>query len=99
MFEDENLDDMDIVLDVVPSPLMGRSPPASPFHCFPSPTAAPSPGVSSPPASPFQKEDFGECVSQPSVEVFGAVPNLEWFASIIDKCHFLEFLNNGNMEI
>ena len=42
MSEDENLDDMDIVLDVVPSPLMGRSPPASPFHCFPSPTAAPS---------------------------------------------------------
>ena len=25
MFEDENLDEMDIVLDVVPSPLMGRS--------------------------------------------------------------------------
>ena len=42
MFEDENLNDMYIELDVVPSPLMGMSPPASPFHCFPSPTATPN---------------------------------------------------------
>ena len=54
MFEDENLNDMYIELDVVPSPLM----------------------VMSPPASPFQKEEFGECVSQPSVKVFGAVLGL-----------------------
>ena len=97
MFEDENLNDMDVVLDVVPSHLMRRLPPASPFHCFPSPTEPPSPGVSSPPASPFQKEDFGECVSQPSVEVFGVVCS----ASIngIMQCGLLrQKLYNGKEE-
>ena len=34
-----------------------------------------------------------------SVSVNHQLRNLEWFALIINKYHFLEFLNNGNMEI
>ena len=134
MFEDDNLDDLDIGLgleDLLSSrmgrspfafPFQGspsptapsspgvRSPSASPFHGFASPTASSAPGVRSPSASPFhrfpsptassapgtrasrtdwlsesssmqddkagelgQEEDFGECCSRLSLQVFGVV--------------------------
>ena len=43
MFEE---DDEDYELEFQNSPLRGRSPPPSPFHSFPSPTAPPSPDAS-----------------------------------------------------
>ena len=101
MFEDDNLDDLDIGLEDLPSSRMGRSPFAFPFQGSPSPTAPSSPGVRSPSASPFhgfpsptapsspgtrasslevpeargkgQEEDFGECCSGLSLQVFGVV--------------------------
>ena len=39
MFEDDNLDDLDIGLEDLPSSRMGRSPFAFPFQGSPSPTA------------------------------------------------------------
>ena len=112
MFEDDNLDDLDIGLGLedLLSSRMGRSPFAFPFQGSPSPTAPSSPGVRSPSASPFhrfpsptassapgtrasrtdwlsesssmqddkagelgQEEDFGECCSGLSLQVFGVV--------------------------
>ena len=45
MFEDDNLDDLDIGLEDLPSSRMGRSPFAFPFQGSPSPTAPSSPGT------------------------------------------------------
>ena len=75
MFEDENLDDLDIG--------------------FPSPTAPSSPGTRA--SSLEVPEARGKRKTLESVAVdyhfryLVLYLDLEWFESIIDNCHFLEF--------
>ena len=88
MFEDDNLDDLDIGLEDLPSSRMGRSPFAFPFQGSPSPTAPSSPGARASRTDWLsesssmqdgkagelgQEEDFGECCSRLSLQVFGVV--------------------------
>ena len=90
MFEDDNLDDLDIGLGLedLLSSRMGRSPFAFPFQGSPSPTAPSSPGTRASRTDWLsesssmqdgkagelgQEEDFGECCSGLSLQVFGVV--------------------------
>ena len=97
MFEDDNLDDLDVGLEDLPSSVWGG-------HLLPSPSKAPHLPLHPPrqvqglPVWKFQKQGArGKRKTLESVAVdyhfryLVLYLDLEWFESIIDNCHFLEF--------